>query len=131
MNCQRAREIFPELLDGRTLLRHASGGPADPLDEARTHLATCPECQREFAALGQTATALDTMPVSQPSPRLRQNFYAMLEQEKHSVTSVRTVASSPTRSGPTLIRRWAVSLLGASALLALGFAIGQRTFPQP
>ena len=85
MICEKAREVFPELLDART--------PATAQLEARTHLANCPECQRDFAALTQTANALDAMPTPPPSARLRRNFYAMLEEEKHSAASVRAVSS--------------------------------------
>jgi hypothetical protein len=115
MTCEKAREIFPELLDPRT--------PATAQLEARTHLASCPDCQRDFAALTQTATALDAMPTPPPSPRLRRNFYAMLEEEKHSAASVRAVAR---REHRVSLLRWVLSPLAAAALLALGFVVGQR-----
>lgn len=115
MICEKAREAFPELLDSRT--------PATALLEARTHLASCPECQRDFAALTQTANALDAMPTPPPSARLRRNFYAMLEEEKHSAASVRAVARREHRAS---LWRWVLSPLAAAALVALGFAVGQR-----
>lgn len=118
MNCQRARDVFPELLDRRT------AATAQP--EARAHLASCPNCQREFAALSQTATALDAMPTPPPSPRLRQNFYAMLEEEKHSATSVRVVAEREHRTRRVFLWRWVLSSLAACLLLAVGFLLGKR-----
>jgi hypothetical protein len=122
MNCQRARDVFPELLDSRTA--------ATAHLDARTHLASCPDCQREFAALSQTATALDAMPTTQPSPRLRQNFYAMLEEEKHSAVSVRAVAEREYRSRRASLWAWVLSPLVAAALLVLGFALGKRAVPE-
>lgn len=121
MNCQCARETFAELLDSRTA--------ATAHLEARAHLASCPDCQREFAALTQTATALDAMPTPPPSPRLRQNFYAMLEEEKHSAVSVRAVAEREHRARRASLWRWVLSPLVACALLALGFLLGKRTAP--
>jgi anti-sigma factor RsiW len=122
MNCQRAREIFPELLDPRT-------APAAHL-EARTHLAHCPECQREFAALSQTALTLDQLTVPPPSPRLRQNFYAMLEQERQASArpSVRPApAAAPRRAS----WRWVWSPLAGATLAILGFIAGTRYAPAP
>ena len=118
MNCQRARDVFAELLDSRTA--------ATAHLEARTHLANCPDCQREFAALSQTASALDAMPLPTPSPRLRQNFYAMLEEEKHSAASVRIVAAREERARRASLWRWVLSPLVACALLLLGFLLGKR-----
>jgi hypothetical protein len=118
MTCEKAREVFPELLDRRT--------PATAQLEARTHLASCPDCQRDFAALTQTVTALDAMPTPQPSARLRRNFYSMLEEEKHSAESVRAVARREHRAS---LWRWVLSPLAAAALIALGFLLGQRAAP--
>jgi hypothetical protein len=119
MNCQNARETFPELLDPRT--------PASAHLEARAHLANCPACQRDFATLAQTLTALDTMPVPQPSPRLRQQFYALLEEEKHSAASARAAVEREQRRRSVL--RWIFAPLGGAALLAVGFTFGLRFTP--
>jgi hypothetical protein len=123
MNCHRAREVFPELLDSRTT--------ATAHLDARAHLANCPDCQREFAALTQTAYALDAMPTPPPSPRLRKNFYAMLEEEKHSAASVRAVAEREHRARRASLWRWVISPLAAGALLLVGFTLGQRSAPLP
>jgi hypothetical protein len=116
MNCHSAREIFPDLLDRRT--------PASAQPEARAHLATCPDCQREFSALSQTLSALDAMPAPTPSPRLRQNFYAMLEEEKHSAESVRTSVTRDTRARRLSFFAWAFAPFAACALIAVGFVVG-------
>ena len=73
MNCTHAQERLTELLDPRNA--------TTTTDEVRAHLANCPECQLDFSALHRTLSTLDTMPVENPTPRLRSNFYAMLEEE--------------------------------------------------
>ncbi len=118
MNCPAAREIFPELLDRRT------PGGAQP--EARAHLASCPGCQREFFMLSQTLTALDAMPGSAPTPGLRQNFYAMLEEEKNSTASVRTAAARGHRARRFPLLAWLLSPVAGCALVAFGFITGTR-----
>jgi predicted anti-sigma-YlaC factor YlaD len=118
MTCQSARESFPALLDSRTA--------ATAHLEAREHLAHCPDCQRDFAALSQTLAALDAMPMPAPTPRLRQNFYAMLEEEKHSAASVRAVARREHRA---TLWRWVLVPFAAAALLLLGFLAGTRYAP--
>jgi hypothetical protein len=121
MNCPTARALLPDLLDART--------PAGAHADARAHLASCPECQREFSALSQTLAALDALPTPAPTPRLRTNFYAMLEEEKHSAASVRSPA--PPLPGTRRAARfaWLLSPLAACALVALGFLAGARTAP--
>lgn len=126
MNCSRARESLPELLDGRT--------PASAHPDVRSHLASCPDCQREFAALTATAAALDAMPLPAPTPRLRENFYAMLEAEKQAVVPSAAELSHVSRA-PVYRRagnagwRWLLSPLLGCALIALGFFAGQRSQP--
>lgn len=120
MTCQNARDVFPELLDHRA--------PPTTHLEVRAHLANCPDCQRDFAALTQTANALDAMPTPPPSSRLRQNFYAMLEEEKHSAANARVAADHERRTHRVSIWRWLAPLAGC-ALLALGFFAGQHSQP--
>jgi hypothetical protein len=123
MNCQTARETFPDLLDHRT--------PATAHLEARAHLAHCPDCQREFSALSQTLAALDAMPMPTPSPRLRQNFYAMLEEEKNSAASVRVAAARERRTRRAAWLGWIFAPLAAGAFLLLGILVGRQTAPAP
>lgn len=120
MNCTQVRESFPELLDPLTA--------ATALTDARTHVAGCPDCQRELAAFRQTLNALDTMPTPAPTPRLRQNFYAMLEQEKQAATAPASAAREPHR--PHLpLWAWIFAPLSAAALVVLSFIAGQRSAP--
>jgi anti-sigma-K factor RskA len=118
MNCQKARDTFPELLDRRT--------PVTAHVEARAHLAACPDCQRDYSALTQTLTALDAMPTPQPSARLRQNFYAMLEEEKHSAESVRAATIREHRVRRASLWRWILAPALACAIALLAFQAGLR-----
>jgi hypothetical protein len=118
MNCEQARQIFPELLDPRASVTEQL--------EARAHLVHCPDCQRDFAALRQTAAVLDLAPSPEPSPALRRNFYAMLEEEKQSAAHA--------QPRDTVRRRmawwpWLLSPLAAAALLTIGFFAGVRSAP--
>lgn len=115
MNCPSARETFPELLDHRTA--------ATAHLDARSHLASCPDCQREFSALRQTLAAVDSLVPTVPTARLRKNFYAMLEEEKHSAASIRLAAE---RRHRVHIWRWILAPVGMVALLAVGFLAGTR-----
>ena len=117
MNCHAAQALFPELLDRHT--------PADAHADVRAHLAGCPECQRQFSELSQTLAALDAMPDPTPTPRLRQNFYAMLEEEKHSAVAFAQSARPARRSLGVI--GWILSPLAACALVALGFVAGTRS----
>ena len=123
MNCTQARETFSELLDARTA--------ATAHLDARTHLAGCPDCQREFSALSQTLVALDHMPVPSPTPRLRQSFYAMLEGEKNSAASVLVSTERDRRARRVSLLGWILAPISAAALLVLGFVAGQRSAPAP
>lgn len=118
MNCPTARDLFPALLDARTA--------ASEQGEARAHLAGCPGCQREFAALRQTLAALDSLPVGVPSPRLRRNFYAMLEEEKNSAASVRAATVREQRARRASLWRWILAPVLGGALLLGGFMAGTR-----
>lgn len=118
MNCTQAQDHFAELLDQRP--------DAAPSVEVRAHLANCPDCQREFASLQRTLTSLDSLPLEAPSPRLRTQFYAMLEEEKHSAASLRWAERRRHRVN---VWRWILSPIAACALLAIGFVVGQRTQP--
>jgi hypothetical protein len=123
MNCQQAREVFPELLDPRTA--------ASALLAARTHLAGCPDCQREYASLTQLTSLLDAPDRRLPAARLRQGFYAMLEEEKNSAASARAVVEREHQARTSSLWRWVIAPLAGGALLALGFLAGVRIAPAP
>lgn len=128
MNCQSARDLFPDLLDARPRSTEAEAVQR----EVRAHLAACPECQRDFAALSATLHALDTTPAPAPSPHLRKNFHSMLHAEKQLAAHAPAVTSRP--AGHSAARRspgwrWVLSPFLGCALVALGFVAGQRSAP--
>jgi anti-sigma-K factor RskA len=118
MNCSRAQERFAELLDGRL-------AEADTAD-VRAHLAACPDCQREYASLAQTLAALDKLPTPSPSPKLRANFYAALEEEKNSATSIRAAVERRQRASRVSFWRWVLAPAAALAVAIGGFNFGLR-----
>jgi hypothetical protein len=123
MNCSTAQERFADLLDGRL----PEAGSAD----VRTHLASCPDCQREYAALNQTLAALDALPAAKPGPALRKNFYAMLEEEKNSAASVAAATFRQRRAHRASLWRWILIPAASGALALAAFMAGTRYAPAP
>lgn len=122
MTCTQVREQLPALLDDRL----ATAAVRD----LRAHLAACPDCERELAALSQTLRALDAMPTPFPTPRLRARVYAAIAAEEHALRSAPAPIAPEPRSARPLWLRW-IQPLAAAALLALGFILGQRQTPAP
>jgi hypothetical protein len=128
MNCQRVQDLFIDYQDG-TL-------PADDSVALRTHLASCPTCQREWSALQEMTRRLDALPAAEePGPRLREQFYAMLETHQRDADSVSPFALARSR-----LDRFFAALLpaapslqfaGAIAVLALGIFAGARFLASP
>jgi hypothetical protein len=127
MNCQRVQDNFIDYQDGSL--------PADESAALRAHLTNCPTCQREWAALQEMTRKLDALPAAEPSPRLRENFYAMLENAQRDAD-----APSPFALARSRIDRFFASLLPeqpamqfafALALLVCGLLAGQRYLAQP
>jgi hypothetical protein len=123
MNCQRVQDNFIDHQDG-TL-------PPTESAALRAHLASCPACQREWSALQEMTRKLDALPATEePSPRLREQFYAMLETHQREADTV-----SPFALAKSQIDRFFAALLpstptlqfaGALAVLALGLFTGAR-----
>jgi hypothetical protein len=122
MTCTQVREQLPALLDDRL----ATAAVRD----LRAHLAACPDCERELAALSQTLRALDAMPTPSPTPRLRARVYAAIAAEEHALRSAPAPIAPEPRSARPLWLRW-IQPLAAAALHALGFILGQRQTPSP
>ena len=128
MNCQRVQDCFIDYQDG-TL-------PPDESSALRTHLASCPTCQREWSALQEISRKLDTMPTAEePSPRLREQFYAMLETHQRDADSVSPFALARSRIdrffAALLPSTPALQFAGALTALAVGVFVGTRYFHPP
>jgi hypothetical protein len=122
MNCQRIQESFLDYQDGRLSPAEAAA--------VRDHLKTCLDCQREWAGLQEISLKLDRLPPVEPSPRLRTQFYAMLETHRRAADS-----HSPfvlVRSGldrfftRLLPARPALQFALACSLLVAGLLVGAR-----
>jgi hypothetical protein len=128
MNCQRVQDNFIDYQDG-TL-------PADESAALRAHLSGCPTCQREWSALQEITRKLDAFPATEePSPRLREQFYAMLETHQRDADSVSPFALAKSRIdrffAALLPSTPALQFAGALAALAVGVFMGARYLRQP
>ncbi len=111
MNCTRVQDCFIDYQDGSL--------PADEAAELRAHLTSCPTCQREWSALQEITRKLDALPANeQPSPRLREQFYAMLETHQREAD-----APSPFALARSRIDRFFAALLPAQPALQFAFAL--------
>ncbi len=81
--CAELRLWLPELAEGQPLPPAAA--------HLAAHLPTCPACQAELAELRQLFNDLDALPPELPPLAMRDDFQAMLEQEK-----AKLAAASPT-----------------------------------
>jgi Putative zinc-finger/HEAT repeats len=122
MNCQHVQESFPDYQDGRLAPAEAAA--------VRDHLKTCLTCQREWAALQEISLKLDRLPPVAPSPRLRSQFYAMLETHRREADSRSPFVLMRSRFDRFLSRllpsRPAFQLAAACAVLGLGIIVGVR-----
>jgi len=110
MNCERVQELFLDYQDG-TLAPDESA----PL---RAHLASCPTCQREWAALQEISRKLEQLPAPEPSPRLREQFYAMLETHERAANTTNPFALVRSR-----LDRFFEALLPARPALQFAFSL--------
>jgi hypothetical protein len=122
MNCQRIQESFLDYRDG-----HISPGAASAV---REHLKTCLDCQREWAGLQEISLKLDRLPPVAPSPRLRTQFYAMLETHRRATDSGSPFVAMRGRIdrlfSALLPSRPALQFALACGMLALGLLLGAR-----
>lgn len=125
MNCQRIQNSLIDFESGAL--------PEAEAAAIREHLKSCPECQRHWAGLHETLLTLDRLPAPAPSPRLRQQFYAMLDAQTEAGGS-----AHPFRDAPRPFAHWYEFLLphrailqaaAAVALLGCGIVLGSRFWP--
>ena len=124
MNCERIQESFLDYQDGRL-------SPAESA-AVRDHLKTCLDCQREWAGLQEISLKLDRLPPVEPSPRLRTQFYAMLETHRRAADSRSPFVLVRSRLDRFFTRllpaRPALQFALACSLLVAGLLVGARYF---
>ena len=128
MICQRIQDRFSDYQDGSLCGNEAV--------EFRDHLANCPACQREWDSWRQFTRLVDTLSETPaPAPRLREQFYAMLESHESDAGTKRPFALTHNR-----FDRFFAALLPAQpsrqfafalALLCGGLFVGRHFLSQP
>jgi anti-sigma factor RsiW len=93
--CAELRPWLPELADGQPLPPEAA--------HLAAHLPSCPACQAELAELRRLFQDLDALPAEVPPLALRDNFLAMLEEEKAKLATASPAGLSAQRGGQPLI----------------------------
>ena len=88
--CAELRLWLPELADGRPLPPEAA--------HLAAHLPACPACQAELAELRRLFQDLDALPTEVPPLALRDNFLAMLNEEKAKLGAASPSALSGLRA---------------------------------
>ena len=128
MTCERIQETF---------LDYQAGALSDPeAARVREHLKTCLSCQRAWAGLQQTVLTLDRLPAPTPSPRLRANVYAMIEDAQHEIEAPSPFALARSRIdsffAALLPHRPALQFALTAVVLIAGLLAGARLLrPDP
>ncbi len=120
MNCETAREQFAGYL--------ADDVDAAAKDVVRGHIAACASCREELEELSAVWTRLGVIPREQPSGRLRENFYAFLEEAKGKADA-KAAGRAPGRlreflRGLPVLRKPAPVYAFSFALLVVGVGAG-------
>ncbi|RZK51012.1 MAG: hypothetical protein EOO59_15625, partial [Hymenobacter sp.] len=92
--CAELRPWLPELADGQPLPPEAA--------HLAAHLPACPACQAELAELRRLFQDLDALPAETPPLALRDNFLAMLEEEKAKLAPASPAGLRAQRGGQPL-----------------------------
>jgi len=122
----------PDCNQSREWLTQQVADHLPPTDQAQlaAHLAQCPACQQEAAALGHLWAALPHLPVPAPSAQLRPHFYAMLAEQEAAAQR----PAWPERLGQwlrPLVAQPAWRLAYSALLVAGGIAIGTQLQKSP
>jgi len=120
MNCEQAREQFPDHLRGE--IAPASRSDID------AHLTGCSACREELASLTAMWAKLGALPEEQPSPALGARFHALLEAYRQGMNQAKRDASTRVTLRAWLACLWprepALQLAIAVVLFAAGLLVG-------
>jgi hypothetical protein len=130
--CAALRPWLPELADGLPLPPEAA--------HLAAHLPACPACQAELAELRALFSDLDALPAAVPPLELRDNFLAMLAEEKAKLATAspgglraerggQPLAAQPTPAETAPTRHAAgtgqwLRIAASVALVAIGAVLG-------
>ncbi|MGI4863200.1 MAG: HEAT repeat domain-containing protein [Janthinobacterium lividum] len=106
--CAELRPWLAELADGQPLPPEAA--------HLAAHLPTCPACQAELAELRVLFQDLDALPAEVPPLALRDNFLAMLEEEKAKLATAPPAGLTAQRGGRELVSNEQVANNSGQAL---------------
>ena len=120
-DCKKCREHMIEALYGEL-------APVDK-DLYDRHLAACPECAAEHAALAETLRLMDKRERPDPGPEFWDGYWDRLSRRMlWEATEEGRGPSLAARIGRLFARlpRWSYQTAGAAALLLVGILIGSR-----
>jgi hypothetical protein len=120
MKCEEFREKLPDVLTGDL--------PSQAKAEFDAHVAECTACGEELHRVSEIWAKLGVLPVEQPSPAVRDRFYAMLESYQDGLRADDATAAPQRRPavsfGGFWMRRPAFQLASTLVLLAFGLGAG-------
>ena len=90
------------------------------------HAEGCDACREQMRTLRQTWGGLEELPQAEPSPRLRERFYAMLEAEQHSAVEQQPLRGLGAWFAGLEIRRLIGPASAAGLILVVGIVIGAQ-----
>jgi anti-sigma factor RsiW len=113
MNCKNCQSVFLDLL-------------LDPTShtDARSHIESCPECDREFKSIQATFALLDAWKAPEPSPYFNQKLAVRLREEQ-ALPAAGWFERLKSRLLFNTGRQFRPALAGA---LALALVVGGGTF---
>lgn len=128
MTCERIQESFLDY--------HAGTLPDADAAHVREHLKSCLACQRAWADLQQTVLTLERLPEPTPSPRLRANVYAMIEEARQEIDAPSPFALARSRIdgffASLLPHRPTLQFALTVTVLIAGVLVGSRLLqPEP
>ncbi len=124
-DCERLRDRLPDYLAGEL--------GEDDRRAAADHIAACAECRAEVEEVAAMWSRLGLLPAEQPSSRLREGFYAMLEDYRENLTPRRALplegkgykgAEDSIPRAWFTFRRPAFAVAFSLAVLAVGLGAG-------
>src|SRR5579863_1906838 len=109
MKCDEAKACFAD--DWCGMLR------APERDQLKRHMEDCAACRQEAEGLESLWTKLDSLPAEEPSPQMRDKFYAALGAYGEGFSA------ASTRGRQKIHFAW-VPLAVAAAILLIGVGLG-------